>query len=528
MVAAEQLYYLRKAIRSESVFDFNDFPALYRLSEEEYKIGLSQAWDFVRYLVEAGNFQDAMQTGRVRPELATAWQTSFERGHSTARQVFIAEAFDEQRALAHIDFLTAPEMEGRQAGSVGADLAAEYIAEKFESYGLDVQRQVFPVFYQHYLATPYLDLQVDGVEENYIYREDFLVLQAVESTLKGELVWVMDENYSGMDLDGNIAVRKPTIDIETEIANATAHGASALILVGDLNRDRELSAKYLQPNALPEDAIPVLEFTRSGFKRLLEISGQSLASIFGAPPALFLNIDAELNISLNENRESETANIFGFLSGSDSVLSKEIIIVSAHYDHVGDDPEIRYSGTNDDASGVATMLEIAQLWQEKNYHPKRSVLFVAWGAQELGEVGAHYYLENPLYPIESIIAILQLDAVAGGDAYHLDAQGSRSQDGLLLFSIEQAQEILGGRLQLSFPEEDGVPPFSPGVLFERENIRISSDHDIFRAVGIQALRIAWREANENNPSDEFADEVNPNFLSTAGRLSVLTLIMNAR
>ncbi|MBT7075766.1 MAG: M28 family peptidase, partial [Anaerolineae bacterium] len=529
MQAAEQLYYLNKAVESESVFDFNNFPPLYRLSESEYKIGLPQAWDFVRYLVENENaFWNAAQTGRARPELVSAWQTSFESGHATATQISIAEAFNEQGAIEHIEFLTASEMTGRQAGSAGADLAADYIAEKFEGYGLEVQRQVFPVYYQYYLETPSLDLNLSGVEEKYLYHEDFMLIQAVESALKGELVWVMDEDYVDMNLEGNIAIRKPTTDIATEIANATSHGAGALILVGDLNRERERSAKYLTPTALPEGSIPVLEFTRSGFKRLLENSGQSIASIYGAPPALFLDIEATLNISLNENRESETANIFGFLPGSDPVLSDEIIILSAHYDHVGDDPKTLYSGANDDASGLATMLEIAELWQENNYQPKRSVLFVAWGAQELGEGGSYYYLSNPLYPLENIVSVYQLDAVSGGDAHHLDAQGARDQEGLSLFYIEKAQEILGGRLQLSLPKEEGVPPFSPDALFARETIRVSSDHDPFREMGIQALRIAWREANETNPSDEFTDEVNPKFLSTAGRLTILTVMMDAR
>ncbi len=546
MAAAANLYALRKSIESESLFDFANFPILYRLSEDDYNLAVAQAWNSVRYLAEtygqdalwsvmrSSDVETALRTAtrRTLPEFVSNWQTSFAVGHSTDNWAAIAESFDEERALAHIDFLTSPELAGRQAGSPGADMAADYIAEKFAEYGLQVERQLFPVTYQYYLETPQmsLTLQSDGTEEPFVYREDFLILQAVSTggTLSGDLVWIMDEDYTGMDLDGNIAVRKPTGTIDEEIALATAHGAGALLLVGDRDRAEDLSAKYLARTLPPEGSIPVLELTRDGFKRLLEISGESIASLYSAPPALFLGFDTRLSIALNDDTAAETANVFGYLPGSNPVLSHDIILVGAHYDHVGDDPDRRYSGANDNASGVATMLEIARLWQESGYRPERSVLFVAWGGQELGEQGSRYYIKNPLYPLDDVVAMLQLDAVAGGNAYHLDAQGTRENEGLLLYSIEHAQSLLGGRLQLSFPEERGEQPFSPDVLFDRDRIGISSDHDPFRDIGIQAMCIAWREADEANLDDTLANEVEPERLATAGRMTVLTIMMNAR
>ncbi len=546
MAAAANLYSLRKAIESESLIDFAAFPENYRMTEAEYKVAIPQAWNSIRYLAETYG-QDALwsvlrtedvdaalraATGRTQSEFTTDWQTSFAVGHSTNNWLEIAEGFNEKRALAHIEYLASPELAGRQAGSPGEKLAADYIAEKFTEYGLEVERQIFPVPYLYYLESPHLTLtlQGDGTKETFVYREDFLTLQAADTDglLSSELVWIMDEAYSDMDLDGNIAVRKPTGTIAEEIAQATEHGAGALLLVGDRNRKEGLSAKYLTRDLPADGDIPVFELTREGFKRLLEMSGESLASIYAAPPAHFLGIDAQLNVDLNEERNAESANIFGFLPGSDPALSDEIIIVSAHYDHVGNDPNRAYSGANDNASGVATMLEIAQHWQETGHQPQRSVLFVAWGAQELGEMGSRYYIENPLYPLENIAALLQLDAIANGDAHHLDAQGSRENEGQLLYSIEHAKDLLGGRLQLSFPEERGEQPFSPNVLFDRDRIGISSDHAPFRDEGIQAMRIAWREADETNLDDALAHEIDPARLASAGKMTMLTIMMNAR
>ena len=541
MKAAANLYSLGKAIQNETLFDFAAFPTLYRLTEDEYKIAIPQAWDSVRYLAETYG-QDVLwnvlrsgnltATGRSLPEFSSAWQASFAVGHSTDNWVTIAEGFNTNRALAHIDFLTSPELAGRQAGSPGANLTADYITEQFTESGLEIERQVFPVTYQHYLETPILDftLQDSGAQEHFIYREDFLMLQAVNtgSLLNGELVWIMDADYTGMDLDGNIAIRKPTGIIDEEIALATEHGAGALILLGDRSNATDLSAKYLVRDLPPEGSIPVLELTREGFNRLLEITGESIASLYSAPPALFLNLDVRLSAALNDDTAAETANIFGYMPGSDPILAREIIIVSAHYDHVGDDPDLRYSGANDNASGVATLLEIARLWQEAGYRPERSVLFIAWGGQELGEAGSRYYVGNPLYPLDDVVAMLQLDAIAGGGAFHLDAQGSREREGLLLYSAENANDLLDGRLQLSFPEGRGEQPFSPDVLFDRDRIGVSSDHDPFRDIGIQAMRLAWREADETNLDDIEADEVEPARLEAAGKLTTLTIMMNAR
>jgi Zn-dependent M28 family amino/carboxypeptidase len=156
------------------------------------------------------------------------------------------------------------------------------------------------------------------------------------------------------------------------------------------------------------------------------------------------------------------------------------------------------------------------------------VLFAAWGAQELGEMGSRYYLAHPLYPLEDVTAVLQLDAVAGGAAYQLDARGSREKDGQWLFSMEQAKNLLGGRLQFSFPEDKGVPPFSPDALFNRDTIRISSDHDPFRDLGFQTLRIAWREADETNLDDSQADTIDPKRLASAGKITMLAIMMNTR
>lgn len=106
------------------------------------------------------------------------------------------------------------------------------------------------------------------------------------------------------------------------------------------------------------------------------------------------------------------SNVIGLLRGRDPVLAKETVLVSAHYDHVGvreigDDPI--FNGANDDATGVAAMLEIADLVAMLNVPPRRSVLFVAFCGEELGLLGSRHFAEHPVRPLADIVAHVNLE-----------------------------------------------------------------------------------------------------------------------
>jgi Zn-dependent M28 family amino/carboxypeptidase len=191
-------------------------------------------------------------------------------------------------------------------------------------------------------------------------------------------------------------------------------------------------------------------------------------------------------------------------------LEQEVIILGAHYDHVGDDPDRRYAGENDNASGVGILLEIARLWHERGYRPRRSVLFAAWGAQELGEVGSSYYVNHhPVLPLERTAAMLQLDAVGGGDGYYLEARGDWERDGWLLYSMIATEDSVDGRL---------APRGQPG----------QSDQVPFHEAGVPTLLITWRGASEDNVPIEIADQVDRHRLGMAGRMVTLALMSIAR
>lgn len=116
--------------------------------------------------------------------------------------------------------------------------------------------------------------------------------------------------------------------------------------------------------------------------------------------------------------EKKTENVIGFLEGSHPLLKNEVIVIGAHYDHLGKNEETGaiYNGADDDASGTSVMLEVAEAFGRSKGRPRRSLLFIAFGAEELGLVGSKHYVQNPLKPIAKTAWMINLEMMGRGDA----------------------------------------------------------------------------------------------------------------
>jgi hypothetical protein len=387
------------------------------------------------------------------------------------------------------------------------------------SDGIDSYLQHFPISYTTLLDRPELVVQSQNGSSGMTlqYRQDFVTRLGSSSrsaSVSGQLVWMRDAAYQDIDLSNKIVLQQATGAWQSQADRAIVHNASGLILIGKRGSQRSILAKDAFPGALTEEpSIPVLELTRQGADRLLDAIGLTRQNLAASPPALQTGYDVALDLSLDVPQTVHTANVLGVLPGSDPTLSQELIIIGAHHDHVGNDPGQQYLGANDNASGVGVLLEIARLWQEAGYHPQRSVLFAAWGAQEPGELGAAYYIEHPVFPLTHTVAIVQLDAVGGGDGYFLEAQGDPEREGHLRFVMQAAEEWVDGRLTLTRPTK-------------------RSDHSPFRELDIQpsipGLLLTWRESSETNLPTEFADPVEPYRLGVTGKMTTLALMALAQ
>ncbi|GAI46066.1 unnamed protein product, partial [marine sediment metagenome] len=107
-------------------------------------------------------------------------------------------------------------------------------------------------------------------------------------------------------------------------------------------------------------------------------------------------------------------NVIGILEGSDPVLKEELIILGGHLDHLGRCYEIM-PGANDNASAVSVIMGIAEAMSKCPIKPRRSVMFLCFGAEEQGIVGSGYYVEHPVVPLEKTLAFVNMDGVGCGD-----------------------------------------------------------------------------------------------------------------
>jgi Zn-dependent M28 family amino/carboxypeptidase len=133
------------------------------------------------------------------------------------------------------------------------------------------------------------------------------------------------------------------------------------------------------------------------------------------------NFKAHLRVKKDENKKplAKTCNVVGYLEGNDPVLKNEFLILGAHYDHLGlggpssksDKKNTIHFGADDNASGTAALLEIAEKMAASKKDLKKSIIFIAFGAEEQGLLGSQYFVENPLIPLSQIKLMINMDMV---------------------------------------------------------------------------------------------------------------------
>jgi hypothetical protein len=136
-------------------------------------------------------------------------------------------------------------------------------------------------------------------------------------------------------------------------------------------------------------------------------------------------------------------NVAGFIEGSDSILKKEVIVFSCHYDHIGTSGEKVNAGADDDASGCAALLSIAKAFQSLEKKPLRSILFLWVSGEEIGLYGSASYIKNPLFPLENTIVDINLDMI-GRDKESADSTSDTPMTGptsVFVITDNQSKEL---------------------------------------------------------------------------------------
>lgn len=369
------------------------------------------------------------------------------------------------RLQAHIEFLASDSLRGRDTGSRGYQVAAEYVAAEFLQLGLkpagvngSFYQQVPLLEHQLVAGSASAVIETSGGAVELSYPDQFIMgpdRHVPEQAVSAETVFVGygivapdygHDDYAGLDVDGKIVVMlsgRPQAWPTEEGAHlasgrqkaryAAERGAVGIISLHTPREEKtfpwEDNLKFLDvpgmswvgPDGLPDAYQPSLRGSAylhpDAAAILFRESSVPLERVLQADldqqPVPGFDLKVRVNLARKSSyRRLESPNIIAVIEGSDPALKDEYLVYSGHLDHLGvvaneDGVEEIYNGAMDNAAGIATLLETARVLSGEK--PKRSVLFLALTGEEKGLLGAGYFAKNPTVPIDSIVANINLD-----------------------------------------------------------------------------------------------------------------------
>ena len=395
------------------------------------------------------------------------------RGTTGSTVIFLhqAETFQAERAYAYLDILSDPRWEGRSLGTEGMDQAAEYIAGEFQALGLQPAGEKLTYFqtrprdYEYLTRPPRLKLNDDSPE--LVYHEDFVEFighyqnlgEAVGEVVflgMGDLMqigrWFQDTPaLDELDLSGKIVV---VLSDQNAGMIQIVPKAGLLVVTEDdsiMSQRTTLSARspYFNPFGSSEyigQDTPILRITREVANYLLEGTGYQVNSLkirledLKQDESLIIptGISASMSVQGDVKEDVEVRNVIGHLPGTKgdprAQMDNKLVVVMAQYDSP---PLMRGESApqaaNNNASGVALMLELIRTMQESGYQPNRTFLFIAYAGE--GQEGGNWvypdiskFLQAKIgfsthLDLEAIIEIRGVGA-GGGEAVMLSTQGS--------------------------------------------------------------------------------------------------------
>jgi len=382
-----------------------------------------------------------------------------------AGTLFAADLAQEgQRWWSHIQVLADDKMEGRNTGSEGHKRAALYVAEQFDNAGLA------PAGTAGYMQAVKLNVtQIDEPQSSFsvakkvknVWKTTTLKLgedavlpvrDGLAGTIDAPAIFVgyglaiPEANYddfAGLDLKGKILVyfaggpANVSSALRAHYSSAAERwkamektGAIGTVQIPnprsmDIPWARAALARFGPTMSIADPAFDEIHGMKFSARinpahadKILGDSGTSLSDIMQLVdnrlplPKFPLNLNFRAKVAIKHS-QAESQNVVGVLAGSDPKLKSEYVVFSAHLDHVGVGEPINgdkiYNGAMDDASGVASLIEIANMLKAQKVKLRRSVLFLTVTGEEKGLLGSRYFSQNPTVPKQNIVADINMD-----------------------------------------------------------------------------------------------------------------------
>jgi hypothetical protein len=457
----------------------------------------------------------------------------------------------------HLHVIASDSLQGRGTGEVGQKMAADYIAGEFFEYGLKPLISLpggSSTYYQSFILfkRQLEEARLEIAGKSLAFPSDFMPLGkgSIEERLQAPLVFAgygMEStdysDYRNVEVKDKIALvflsepkdrrglslisrGKGTYrwqeQYQAKVQLARQKGARLVFLIDDcgeiFGRNLQQYAHYIQQAQLgfgekvPEKGSPSLFLSLSAAARVLGVSEGELKREAGRlsrkkKSRLHEVPEVELNVVVRQAQiPVETENVLGLIEGTDR--KEEVLVITAHYDHLGKEGDVVYNGANDDGSGTAAVLELAQAFamaKAAGHGPRRSILFMTVTGEEKGLLGSEYYTEHPVIPLGNTIANLNIDMIGRVDDIHQAAAGNKTPPDYIyligsdklsseLHAISEEANRKYGRIELDFRFN---APNDPNRFYYR------SDHYNFAKHGIPvAFYFNGVHSDYHQPTDD--------------------------
>lgn len=325
----------------------------------------------------------------------------------------------------HLTLLASDSLEGRETGKKGQKMAADYIKNQFESLGLaaPVDGSYFQKFNLYQTFRGDAEMLVNGKT---IKNLDQMVYWANVPFAKKEIeiVYVnkaQEEDLKEIEVGGKFLAFQADGQFTPLLEMIEDLGAEGAIVFAEDSSKMNMVLRYGKYYAT-HGSLSRTEPSKEGLASVVfynELAGD----IFGKPISeLKIGDTASAEFFAEINTDiMETENVLGYLEGTEK--KEELIVLTAHYDHVGIQDGKVYNGADDDASGTTAVLEIAEAFvkaKKDGHGPKRSLLFMPVTGEEKGLLGSAHYAENPVFPLENTVTNLNIDMIGRVDSVHMD------------------------------------------------------------------------------------------------------------
>jgi len=487
-----------------------------------------------------------------------------------------SKAINPDNAYKHLSVLASDEYEGRETGTKGAWMAADYIRDYFKSIGLKgpVDGGYFQKINLVNVTLKESHVTVNGQPKE--YQKDYIVSPSLISDngftfSTDQIVFIgygiKKDNYNdfaGTDIKGKVVMMfnggDPTIKAGTRVDRAAyramlesrakyfaENNVKAIILIDPAvdritenskqaqNKGRVMVKTNAAIEAQKQNETPRISISVALTNELLKSANTTVADLQKkitenlTPASQVLNVPFSASAAKNET-SVRCENVLGYLEGSDPVLKKEVLILTGHYDHIGleTDPNAKdkvNNGADDDGSGTTGVLLMAKAFtdaKKAGKGPKRSILFMTVVGEEKGLWGSEWYSEHPVFPVANTIADLNTDMIGRtGEEYlgkpdsanYIYSVGSRMLSSDLANLSEQVNATYT-KMKLDYKYDDPKDP---------EQIYYRSDHYNFAKLGIPIIFYydGMLQQDYHKPGDEVS-KINFPLLAKRAKLTYFT------